>query len=97
MKELLQIEWVDSSGVQGGWQFLEDFNTELVKVTSVGFLVKETEELIALSLNYGKETINSPEQINGVITIPKCAITSISSLEVSSCREPVSMQNPQQT
>lgn len=84
MKKILQVEWVDSSGVQGGWQFLEDFETELVRVSSVGYLVKETEELIALSTNLGERTVNSPEQINGVITIPKCAITSISSLKVSS-------------
>lgn len=80
-----KITWIDSSGVQGGWQFLEDFDTELVEVTSIGFIVKENDALIALALNVGKETINAPTQINGVITIPKCAISSISFLEISSC------------
>ena len=93
--EAVKIEWVDSSGVQGGWQFLDDFNTELVRVTSVGFIVEETDDLIALSSNYAESTINSPEQVNGVMTIPKCAIISISSLETSSCRELALKQTPQ--
>lgn len=95
-KCLTIMEWVDSSGVQSGWQFLEDFQTELVHVTSVGFVIKETDEFIALAQNYGVETTNSPEQINGVITIPKAAILSTSSVPISFCQALVSKPTPQQ-
>lgn len=95
--KIVKVEWVDSSGVQGGWQFREDFSTELVKVSTVGYLIEESSELIAVALNVGEPTINSPEQINGVITIPRCAITSISSLNCPSCPEPALEQKPPRT
>lgn len=72
----LKVEWIDSAG-GAGWEFLEDFKEEPVHVTTYGFIVNEAEDFITLAQNYAPQTVQSREQINNTISIPKCAITSI--------------------
>jgi hypothetical protein len=75
-----KIEWLDSSGIQSGWQELKDFRAEITKIESVGFIIYENAEVIALAHNYANETHSTPEQANGIMIIPKCCIISSSVL-----------------
>lgn len=79
-KRMVLIEWVDSHGATAGWQALEDFQCTALHITTVGFVVAETADAIAVAGSYAEETPETLEQANGVITIPKQAIISSESL-----------------
>ena len=44
------------------------------KTSSAGFIVYEDKDIICLASNYADETERTPQQANGIITIPKCAV-----------------------
>lgn len=70
------ILWRDSYGAHGGWQEQEEgYTPSSLLIESVGWVIAETETDIALSPNHAEETEDTPRQNNGVIVIPKCAIT----------------------
>lgn len=91
--KVLKVEWIDSVGGYG-WQFIEDYETELATVTSYGYLVREDKNSITLAQSYAKETIKAREQMHNDITIPKCAISCV--WQLTSCgQELVLERHPQ--
>lgn len=71
--KILLIEWVDSAG-DPGWQHTEDIKAHLAHCQTVGFLVTETKEAIALALS--RTTSNGFKPFGDIISIPKISITS---------------------
>jgi hypothetical protein len=74
--KLVQIEWEDSARPIPSWQWIGDYEIPLtVTCISVGFLIAETKQALALAPNLGdigREQI----QASGIIRIPKSAIRS---------------------
>lgn len=92
------IRWLDSYGVQAGWQPTEDYTANKLVITSIGKVVYEDDDVVSIAGNFADETENTEKQANGIMTIPKACITSISSVTFSSfCQEPESRQKPQQS
>lgn len=77
----VRVVWLDSYGVQAGWQDMKDYSAEPLEVTSLGKVVYETADVIALAHNYAEESEHTPEQANGIMVIPKESITTIDELE----------------
>lgn len=76
----VRIKWVDSYGALTGWQEVEGFAPELLEVTSHGTVVYEDDKVVSIAQNYAKETAYTPEQANGIMTIPKACILEITDL-----------------
>lgn len=75
--DYVAIEWIDSSSYPG-WRFTEsECEFSVPEVLTVGRLYKNYKDFLAIVLNYGKEDKGNPEQVNGVIAIPKSAIKKI--------------------
>lgn len=66
------IDWVDSCGSQG-WLQIGECKARVSECQTVGFLVDETKDAIALALN--RVTIEGHAPFGEMITIPKFAIT----------------------
>lgn len=92
--KIVCIKWLDSYGVQSGWQALDNYTANRLEITSLGKVVYEDNNVISIAGNFADETENTEKQANGIMTIPKACITSISS--VSFCQEPELMQKLQQ-
>ena len=74
--ELVQVDWIDSCA-DINWQLLCDVDTDLTRVTTVGFLVKETNECVVIAQSVGVE----PKQVCNTIAIPKGCIKNIKTIE----------------
>lgn len=84
------IKWLDSYGVQTGWQPLYGYKANKLEITSVGKIIYEDNDVVSVAGNFADETENTEEQANGIMTIPKVCITSISYASLASfCQEPV--------
>jgi len=97
--KVVTVRWLDSYGVQSGWQDISDYKANRLEITSVGKVIYEDNDVISLAHNFADETENTPMQANGIMTIPKVCIIQITPcvLGTSSCLEPVSGQTQQQT
>ena len=73
--KLVSIEWVDSQIASLTWCHIDEVPTNIAKVTTVGFLVCQTKDIITIagSLSYKEDATT---QISSVINIPKCCIKS---------------------
>ena len=80
MRELIKIEWLDSYGASSKWNAVIDIKPIELVCTSVGYNIYEDENKIAIAPHYAAETEETMEQCNGVMTIPKCSITKITTL-----------------
>lgn len=78
--DLVRIRWKDSYGVISGWRDIADFTASPLLITSYGIIIYDNNDVIAITGNYAEETDNTIEQANGIMTIPKCCITDITSL-----------------
>lgn len=78
--DIVKVQWKDSYGVTCGWRDISDFTASPLVITSYGKIIYDDEEVIAITGNYAEETENTVEQANGIMTIPKCCIVSITSL-----------------
>lgn len=72
--DILIIEWEDSFNPSSGWQELKEFEPSRTICISVGILIYETDTTIFIAGSYAKETANTVEQVNGVMSIPKVCI-----------------------
>jgi len=90
------VKWLDSYGVQTGWQDISDYKANRLEVTSVGKIIYEDEDVISLAHNFADETENTLMQANGIMTIPKACIVQIipCALMLSSGQELVSGRKP---
>ncbi|MDR0250209.1 MAG: hypothetical protein LBI35_02695 [Burkholderiales bacterium] len=68
------IEWLDAFGCPAGWEFEDEAETKVTAITSVGFLVKETDDFVCLAPHVSG---SDRRQIAGHISIPKKAILKI--------------------
>jgi len=71
MDELCYIEWVDSRGTHGSWTELSSMDTSYCIINSVGFILKETDDLIHLVPHVSYDS----DQGCGDMVIPKVCIT----------------------
>lgn len=73
---LVLVEWVDSAQPVPGWHFLDQApELEVVRCTSVGWLVAETESVKMLAPNLGNIDSEGNTQASGFIRIPTQAVT----------------------
>lgn len=82
-KDLVLIEWEDSTQPHGAWSWLEGGDvgevwSEAVRCQSVGWLVYDGEDVKALAPNWGQ--LCGDHQVSGVIRIPTRAIIKITRL-----------------
>lgn len=71
--QLVLVEWEDSARPISGWQWVEDCEPQPIRCISVGYLVAETSDAIALAPNLGD--VEQPKaQACGIIQIPQRAI-----------------------
>jgi hypothetical protein len=71
---LVLVEWEDSARPIPDWQWIEDYELpETVSCPSVGFVIAETEQAIALAPNLG-DLAQPKAQGCGIIRIPRRAI-----------------------
>lgn len=72
--KIAEVHWIDSiSGT--GWTLTEDYERDnVVDCFTIGILIDDGEKSVTLAQNLGFE----PEQVCNTMTIPRCAIQSIS-------------------
>jgi hypothetical protein len=72
--QLVLVEWEDSARPIPAWQWVEDYEIpKTIRCLSVGYLIAETDDAIALAPNLGD--IDEPRaQACGIIRIPQRAI-----------------------
>lgn len=83
------VEWLDSYGALSGWRSIEDYKPEKLICVSIGLIVYEDDDIIALAPNYAKDTEFTPLQANGLMVIPKVSITKSTTFSYSPCWESV--------
>jgi hypothetical protein len=72
----VSITWVDSKGVTGDWEYLEDLSPLTPCVcTSIGYLLEDKKEYKTLVQT------KSANQIVGKICIPSCSIKKIKKIK----------------
>lgn len=76
----VKVKWIDSCSGDCFWTLLEDFKPGVVTPTTYGFVVYEDDKIISIAQTYAPELNDIPEQINGVMTIPKCSIIEITEI-----------------
>ena len=69
----VKVEWIDSCTSNQNWFLLSDeLDEDVIRITTYGFLIQETEEFLTIAQNYGE----NPEQVCNLVTIPKGCILS---------------------
>lgn len=81
--KIVRITWLDSYSGGDGWIRLTEHTPAPLRVTSIGYLVAETENTYSVSHSYAEETEETAEQAFGLIVIPKVAVTSFCHLHAS--------------
>lgn len=77
------VEWIDSAQYNNSeWKEKNDENLSIMRMTTAGFVVKETDDLVAIALDYTPD--NPTIQYRNVCTIPKVNIKHIHFVEVRS-------------
>jgi hypothetical protein len=77
---LVLIRWDDSARPISDWQWIDDYEMpEIVPCISVGFLIADTPQAIALAPNLG-DVGRERAQASGIIRIPRSAVRSIENL-----------------
>ena len=77
---LVAVEWVDSAQPISAWQWADAYEMpQIVVCISVGYLIAETEDAIALAPNLG-DIGRERVQASGIIRLPRTAVRKISQL-----------------
>lgn len=80
------IEWLDSAQPISSWKHLDDLpDLEVIECVSVGWVVKESDQIVMLAPNLGDYKSGGGAQGSGFIRIPKAAITRRVLLEEVTC------------
>jgi len=74
--DLLQVEWLDSTGNGDGWHKPKKRELEIDGCITVGMVYAQSPDRIALVLSRDTKT----NDIDGIITIPTVAITGYTKL-----------------
>lgn len=83
---LVYVRWADSCNSDFGWTHIEDLDTRIYEIDSVGFLVDETEDALALSSHY---SVDDPYKCNTILMIPKSCVLEIKELSVQGRRRSI--------
>ena len=74
---LVAVEWEDSQRPLAPWVWLDEYTLpEVVRCVSVGFLVAENEQALAVAPNLGDVDHGRPQGC-GIIRIPRSAVRKI--------------------
>lgn len=82
---LVYVQWVDSYGVSSSWKSLDDAKDERHIIHSVGWLVKDGEnvKVIVPHISPANDKISSDEYGCGDMSIPVSAIVSMYDIDVA--------------
>lgn len=69
MKPIIEVKWVDSELYSNPWP--SDWGDDIGEVTTIGYLVKETEKTLTLAMS-----IDDEGEPGGIFKIPKVTIKS---------------------
>lgn len=74
LNKYYKVEWVDATS-HAGWTEIADL--ALSEITSLGKLVKETKEYIALAGSFGET------QVNNTMVIPRAWVKKVKELKIA--------------
>jgi hypothetical protein len=78
---LVMIEWEDSAQPIPAWRFLADFEAPgIIVCTSVGWLIRDDDDVKALAPNMGGIDNKNSVQVSGVIQIPTRCVRHVTPL-----------------
>ena len=80
---LAKVRWADSCGFSSDWCNFSEENLKALgisTITSVGYIIKETEKMLCLAPHISDENVNCMHVYCGEMCIPKVAIISIEML-----------------
>jgi hypothetical protein len=78
--KLVLVEWEDSARPVSQWQWIDEYQIpETVRCVSVGYLIAETENALAIAPNLGG-MLTDRVQASGIIRVPRSAVRSITDL-----------------
>lgn len=80
----VRVEWVDSCGGDCYWHTFDGFKPSITRPITYGFVIYEDEEIISIAQSYAEGDDYTPEQVNGIITIPKCSIVKMDEITLGS-------------
>lgn len=78
---MVRVEWVDSYGCAASWSSVEEIELVTCPCVSIGFLVAETNDCVAV-MPHSAKSPGGTHQGMGELVIPRAAITSIQRLGV---------------
>lgn len=79
---LVLVEWLDSAQPIAPWQHLTNMEPpSAIRCVSVGWLVSDDGEVLAIAPNFGAIDDEDSVQISGVIQIPTRCVTHISEVK----------------
>lgn len=76
---LVRVDWIDSHSVDG-WQQIDDHHMPCLKCATVGYVMDDTDDHIALAQSLSFNDKGEPSEINAVMWIPRPAIVKVSAL-----------------
>ena len=77
---LVAVEWEDSQRPASAWGWLDEYRLpDAVRCVSVGFLIAETDQALALAPNLGDIDCERPQGC-GIIRIPTSAVRKLADL-----------------
>ena len=72
--KLVMLEWEDSAQPVDQWQWVDEYQVpETIKCVSVGFLIADTKDAIALAPNLG-DVGRERVQASGILRVPRSAV-----------------------
>jgi hypothetical protein len=78
--KLVLIEWDDSARPVSQWQWVDDYQIpEIVRCVSVGYLIAETKDALAVAPNLGDMT-SERIQASGIIRVPRSSVRRMTEL-----------------
>jgi hypothetical protein len=78
---LVMIEWEDSAQPIPSWSFLASFEASgTIRCASVGWLIRDDDQVKALAPNMGALNDESSVQVSGVIQIPTRCVVALTRL-----------------
>jgi hypothetical protein len=81
--QLVRVEWEDSARPIAEWQWADEYEIpQTVACVSVGYLIAETEQALALAPNLGDLSCERI-QASGIIRIPRSAVLKRTTLSIT--------------
>lgn len=78
--QIVVVEWEDSARPIPAWQWVDAYELpQVIRCVSVGYLIAETDEALALAPNLG-DVGRERVQASGIIRLPRSAVRKISQL-----------------